>query len=303
MNTPSKPTFASFWAGAQIPAFERACMRSFTARGYALSLYSYEPIADLPEGVTPRDASLIAEARFQDAFVVNGKASLSHFTDYFRCNLFGKTDDIWVDVDVLLLKDQFNVPDWSMIAGYETSDSICGAVLRLDRHDPNLQVTLQRIRDMAGKPIVWGATGPRLLTEIYGSALSQKTLPPSAFYPINFNEYYKFLLPEFFEECREACEHATTLHLWNNSIDKAGIWKEIGPPKGSFLHEAYARFGADAYFDKFYPASIMRTMLQNEWFYGGPRAGFKMSTRLVKRNLISAIGRRLGKAESSPWAR
>ena len=188
MSSGAKPAFASFWFGSEMPAYERACVRSFTARGYELSLYSYEPVANLPEGVTPKDASLIADPSYLNAFVVNGKPSLSHFTDYFRCSLFRQTDEIWVDADIVLLSDKFEVTNWSLIAGHETAESICGAVLRLDRSDPRLDETLNRIKGMAGKPIVWGATGPRLLTATYGEEMSQQALPPHVFYPINFNE-------------------------------------------------------------------------------------------------------------------
>ena len=51
-------SLASFWAGQGMSALDKACLRSFVAGGHSVTLYSYEKVEDLPNGVTPRDARI-----------------------------------------------------------------------------------------------------------------------------------------------------------------------------------------------------------------------------------------------------
>ncbi|WP_246278989.1 hypothetical protein [Paraburkholderia ultramafica] len=55
---------------------------------------------------------------------------MAHFTDYFRFAMFTKTDQIWIDTDMLLLRD-FDLDAPGDLIGKETSTSICTALLPL----------------------------------------------------------------------------------------------------------------------------------------------------------------------------
>lgn len=101
----------------------------------------------------------------------------------------------------------------------------------------------------------WGDTGPRLLTAIHGMKAG---LPESLFYPVHFDDYYKVFLPKYPDECSALCTDSYALHLWNNRVVKMGLFKRIGPPAGSFLHQVFARTGANSLFREFYPTSVMR---------------------------------------------
>ena len=63
---------------------------------------------------------------------------------------------------------------------------------------------------------------------------------PKEFMPVHYDEYYKLRLPEFAEECAEKCRNAKTVHLYNDILDRIGVWKILLPPEGSYLHYLFS---------------------------------------------------------------
>lgn len=286
----SKARFASFWHGPELSPYEIGCLKSFTLYGSEVALYSYVPIANLPPGVIAKDASTVLPRDSLNDFPINGVPSMQHFTDYFRFVMFTKTDEIWVDTDMLLLRD-FDLHAKGDLIGRETPSSICNALLRLDPDQPRLHELIERVEAMKGKALKWGDTGPRLLTAIYGVKAG---LPDSLFYPVHFDDYYKVFLPRYFDECAELCADAYTLHLWNNRVVKMGLFKRIGPPEGSFLHHVFEQAGANQLFREFYPASVMQTMIDNAVGKVGSDEGVRKLLRVGVPMVTTAIVRRLG---------
>lgn len=258
-----QPTFASFWAGAPLSPFERACLGSFPRFGYSMTLYSYQSYDDMPAGVTLEDAAKITPKEDLDLFLYDGKPDLSHFSDYFRYRLFVESDHIWVDTDVMLLR-AFDTPLPQMLLTKEHESSICGAIMRLDKAQMDLDVLISRTRGLSGKSMRWGATGPLLLTSLYkGSSIFDHAYEPKYFYPVLYDVFWKVFLPEERGECERLCRDAYTLHLWNNIVVQLGIWKHLAPPEGSFLHEQLAEAGQLQAYEGTYPADVMRRMIEN----------------------------------------
>ncbi|QQC64116.1 hypothetical protein [Paraburkholderia ginsengisoli] len=286
----SKARFASFWHGPELSPYEVACLNSFTAFGSEVALYSYEPIRNLPTGVAAKDASAILPPDALNDFPIHGVPSIAHFTDYFRFVMFTKTDEIWIDTDMLLLRDfDLNAPP--NLIGRESGTSICNALLRLDPDDARLHDVIQRVEAMKKTNLSWGDTGPRLLTAIYGMKAG---LPESLFYPVHFDDYYKVFLPKYLDECSALCTDSYALHLWNNRVVKMGLFKRIGPPAGSFLHQVFARTGANSLFREFYPTSVMQTMIDNTVQKVGLDEGVRKLLQIGVPMVRTAIGRRLG---------
>lgn len=238
-------------------------MASFVRQGYRFTVYSYEAIENLPEGVLSADAGAITAAENMKRFLIRGKPNLSHFSDLFRYCLFAKTPDIWVDADMLMLR-RLPPEIGAQILAREDAHSLCGAIMRLDSHSPDLPLLIQNTEALRDKELVWGETGPRLLTATFKRLDVMGTSHDfTKFFPIHYNDFYKAFLPEFREYCEARCAQAATLHLWNDRVVKLGIWKRFAPPAGSFLH---ARFVADDsldLFDDVYPAEVVRNMAEN----------------------------------------
>ncbi len=284
----SKPRFATFWQGAALSPYERACLHSLVAHGHEVVVYSFEPVPQLPDELVACDAREIVPQRALALFAIDGRPSVTHFTDYFRFLMFQRTDQIWVDTDILLLKPFALETDCNFM-GRETPSSVCTALLRLDRQDPRLAEIIARVEALSTKPLMWGETGPRLLTSVYGTGGS---LPESVLYPVHFDEFYKVFLPSHRAECEALCLDATTLHLWNNLVVKMGVFKSIGPPIGSYLHAVFERTRSNDLFIDFYPESVMKVMVHNAVVKLGGDAGIKRTLRLLAPSLRTTLARR-----------
>lgn len=282
------PKFATFWHGDELSPYELACLLSFINQKHDLVIYTYGRIRNLPESLPVRDAREIIAPDSMQLFAVGGKPSVSHFTDYFRFVMFTKTDRIWVDTDIILLK-RFTQDGKRNLMGRETPTSVCTAVLHLDPADPRLAQMIARVETLSTRRLKWGDTGPRLLTSTYGMS---DGLPESVFYPVHFDDYYKVFLAQYRDECERLCADATTLHLWNNLVVKMGLFKAIGPPQGSYLHAVFERVGVLDLFTTFYPEAVMKTMIHNAVDKLGEDAGIRKLVRLVGPSLRSTIGRR-----------
>jgi hypothetical protein len=261
--TMAKPSFATFWAGRTVSPYEAACITSFLVRGYDYTVYSYDRPDNLPDGVTLRDAREITEEGNVQRFLIRGRPNLSHFSDLFRYELFRRTDHIWVDTDMLLLRP-LDLPSYDTLLAREETASLCGAIMRLDRTHPSLGTLIARTEALRDQELVWGATGPRLLTAIFGrQAVLQQAYEPKWFFPVHFNDAWKVFLPEFRDESAQLCQSAYTTHLWNDRMVKMGVWKRFCPPEGSFLEMKFRADGSRHFFDDAYPESVMQNMVEN----------------------------------------
>jgi len=114
------------------------------------------------------------------------------------------------------------------------------------------------------RDLVWGATGPRLLTAVFGDeAVKRDAYDAKNFFPVHYDSSWKMFLPEFHDECVELCRSAYTTHLWNDRVVKIGVWKRFSPPRGSFLERRFREDGSDRFFDDIYPESVMHNMVEN----------------------------------------
>lgn len=259
----AKPSFATFWAGHTLSPYEAACIASFVARGYDYTVYSYDRIENLPDGAAPGDAREITEEANVGRFLIRGRPNLSHFSDLFRYELFQRTAHVWVDADILLLRP-LDLPATGELLAREDPSSLCGAIMRLDGAHPALPTLIERTLALRDRELVWGATGPRLLTAVFGrEAVMGRVYDPRFFFPVHYDQSWKVFLPERREECEALCAAAFTTHLWNDRVVKLGVWKRFCPPAGSFLETRFRVDGSLRFFDDVYPEGVMRNMVEN----------------------------------------
>ena len=257
-----QPAFATFWARGRLSAYEAACLASYTRHGYDMTIYSYGEVTNLPSAVIQRPASDIVDEKFTNGFRIKGVSSLSHFSDLFRYALFQKTSQIWVDSDMFLLRPIDIVLPPTLLAREDTR-TLCGAIMRLDQANEALATLVGRAEAAASRDLVWGETGPNLLTELLGADIVATAYGPELFFPIHYDDFWKVFLPEHCEECEAQCEAGYTLHLWNNIVTKAGIWKDVLPPQGSYLERCFVEGGTADLFQGVFPAAAMRHVIDN----------------------------------------
>src|SRR5206468_8223317 len=104
-----RPDVVTFWHGP-LDALRLTCLRSQVAAGHKVTVYSFEPIAQLPDGVGNAEAEAILPHAFSEKLrppQPDGRWrdwTILQFSDFFRMRLMARGAGLWLDADVLLLK-------------------------------------------------------------------------------------------------------------------------------------------------------------------------------------------------------
>ncbi|MGU3330791.1 hypothetical protein ACLBXB_28145 [Methylobacterium mesophilicum] len=291
----SNRVVATFWEGKSLPALDQACLLTFKSHGFDVVVYSFNKIENLSAELNSKDAGEIVEESSLRSFIYGGRPNLSHFSDYFRYNLFNKTNYTWIDTDMACLTE-FSVDPSSNLFAKEAPNSICGAIMHVRKEEPLLGDLIRKTEKLMNKELHWGETGPRLLTKVLGKTAIEFSSDPSEFFPIHYDDFYKVFVAEDRDECVERCKRAKTLHLWNNLVVSMGVWKEIGPPENSFLYEIFNKAHVLDVFKDFYPRSVMNNMTSN-WVLRqtGGALGIKMLARQLGPGIYRSFSPRINR--------
>ena len=134
------PDVVTFWHGP-LDALRLTCLRSQVAAGHKVTVYSFEPIAQLPEGVGNAEAEAILPHAFAEKLRPTGPNrvwrdwTLLQFSDFFRMRLMADNAGLWLDADVLLLKPVEVDPAKPYFA-WERPRQLGNSVLYLPPGDP-----------------------------------------------------------------------------------------------------------------------------------------------------------------------
>lgn len=105
----NKPVF-TFWYGGDLGQLHLACIRSWLRCGHAVSLYSYESVNNVPDGVQLCDASsIISDEYFKDLIplIRTERASwqpIVSLSDLLRMKGMELGLGCWLDTDVFLFE-------------------------------------------------------------------------------------------------------------------------------------------------------------------------------------------------------
>lgn len=261
------PEIASLWIGQRLSWFEQLCLLSFAHAGHEVTLYSYQPIDNLPEGVRAGDAASIYPAEPMLRHVRTGSPAIH--ADMWRLALLKKTDKIWVDTDLICLRPfDFTGP---YIFGWEKPGLVCNAVLGLPRTAAALDLLLDFFSDPyaiapwlkpwqrreleaardAGNPVHmtaqdWGFTGPASVTwALTQTGEFDHAQAQTAFYPIPFKERNHMILSRHDIEGRLTAD-TYAVHLWARRMKPRLEEKEGNTPRrGSWLDRQIKAHGID----------------------------------------------------------
>ncbi|MGX0974684.1 hypothetical protein ACSSVY_000380 [Roseovarius sp. MBR-51] len=249
----------TLWIGGPLSWMEQLCLKSFVDKGQRVTLFGYEGIPNLPDGVIFCDGREIIDT--DDFIKYEQKNSYALFADWFRLHMIHKCPGmIWVDTDVYCHRPMTYDSDY--VFGYELPGEhrVNNAVLGLpadsemlarmleftsDRYAiapflPRKRQEMMRKQADKGKPVhvsqqPWGVWGPMMVTHyVHALGLEAHVQPLNAFYPITFPERFKFM--------RRAdlaagliTKETTALHLWASNKRQLGTLHNGLPPKGSYL--------------------------------------------------------------------
>jgi hypothetical protein len=257
----------TLWIGGPLSWLEQLCLKSFVDKGQKITLFSYEDIPNVPDGVIRRDGREIIDT--DDFIKYEQKNSFALFADWFRLHMIQKCPGmIWIDTDVFCHSPMTYDSDY--VFGYELPDSprINNAVLGIpsdsellrqmldfteDRYSiapflPRAKQRAMRQEAESGNPVhisqqPWGVWGPMMVTHfVHALGLEHHTLPVSAFYPVTFPERNTYLR-RVMRAKRLMTEDTTALHLWASNKRQLGNQHGGLPPKGSYLAKLVAETG------------------------------------------------------------
>jgi hypothetical protein len=227
-----------FWHGPFSP-YEALCLSSFVARGIAVELFSEGPVPGLPAGVTRRNAREILDrdvALYRHEF--DGPSPSLH-SNHFRYALLEQSGGWWIDTDVMLMASSLPVTD--IFVARQSDHELNGSAMRFPPGHPLIKAARERTADVLDSAR-WGDTGPKLLTALQPEYAPHLPIAPrESAYGIGADEFQKFLLPEAREEVETRTANSTFVHLWNEMWRKAGVPKNIAPPRGSWLDRMFER--------------------------------------------------------------
>jgi hypothetical protein len=134
------PDIVTFWHGP-LDLLRQTCLRSQAAAGHRVTVYSFDTIPGLPEGICNAEAEAILPHAFAEKlrpFQPDGSWrdwTLLQFSDFFRMRLMSKRAGLWLDADVLLLRPVKLDPAKPYFA-WERMRQLGNSVLYFPPHDP-----------------------------------------------------------------------------------------------------------------------------------------------------------------------
>jgi hypothetical protein len=249
---------ASFWFGPRLSFIEIACLKSFIDLGIPIALYSYDPIANVPEGVSLLDAGAIVPR--EKVFVNKQRQSFAPFSDYFRYKMLQMTEYFWVDTDILalapfptdkpyLFAQHHRVMNNAVLALPPKSAVLKDLIDACENPSASLPWLRQSQRDELTKhghrfeigDLPYKALGPIALTWLLRKhGFSNQALPTSAIYPFEPRHMLakaRRLLPLITDNC-------ISIHMFNSALRRSLASTDLRfPPEDSFVDALCRRQG------------------------------------------------------------
>jgi mannosyltransferase OCH1-like enzyme len=227
----------SLWIGSPLTNNERLCLRSFVHHGHPFHLYLYEPVPDLPDGVTVKDANEIIP---KERLFLDSRNSYASFSDWFRLRLLLQRPGWWVDMDVVCMQPFDDTGDhcFSSEMHYNRRDSVLNnTVIRIPAGAPLLCELIEalELRLKEGGAIKWGEIGIDLFRKVVSrhEEMSAFVQPPDIFCPMPYYNLSDLICKSDYEPAGQT----RAIHLWNE------IWRGGSLDKNAEYHcdSAYER--------------------------------------------------------------
>jgi len=231
-------TIKTLWIGDTLSTIEQLSLASFVYHGHTLELYTYNPVANVPDGVSVRDANDILGEKL--IFSYKSRPSYAAFANWFRWVMLSRDGGIWVDTDVVCLRPFDFSQD--LVVGWEEHGRVNNAVvggkagnplfdlLRRQCERPNdflpYDSSKQKRRKLIRKflqgnqrgNLKWGETGPSGLSAAMEHLdLLHHALPVTAFYPIH-SRCWNTIFDATYPDPEKYFPDTYAIHLWNEMI-------------------------------------------------------------------------------------
>jgi hypothetical protein len=260
----------TLWIGGALSWLEQLCLKSFVDQGQKITLFSYEDIPNVPDGVTRRDGREVLQT---ETFIkYEKKDSFALFADQFRLHMIHQNPGmIWVDTDVYCHRPMDYDSDYVMGFELPGGHRVNNAVLGMPADSALMKALLEYTSDpfaippflsaaqtngykaaaAKGEPVhvsqqPWGVWGPLMITHfVHALGLAREVLPLEAFYPVTFPDRMAFMRRASLAAAK-ITDQTTALHLWASNKREMGLRHNGLAPKGSYLEKLLIKHGIRA---------------------------------------------------------
>jgi hypothetical protein len=234
-NTPATestlPIIQGLWYGSTVLGqMERLSIESFLQNGHPYHLYSYDAIANLPQGAVLKDAR---EIHPTPEAIKNrdGKVLGAAFSDVFRYKLLYDKGHYWADLDVICLKP-FDFAEPVVMAtelhrphlklDYKITDNpnigINGNVMRFPAQSEEMMYCFEKSMNFDRAQLGFGEIGPELLTRCAEKFNIQRCAKPTeTFNPVHYFDYRDLVDPR---KRFAFSDRVYAVHLWSGAWGK-----------------------------------------------------------------------------------
>ena len=221
------------WIGERLSTLERLSIASFLANGHPVHLYTYGPVAGVPDGAEVRDAS---EVMARERVFANpsgfGQGSFAGFSNLFRYKLLLDRGGIWCDCDVVCLRPFDFVSQGPVLIASErvppevSSDprsvqlNCCFAMAPAGH--AAMRECLEAGLSADKTTFRWGELGPKLVSRVFvARGLQSCVMLPDVICPVDWWRIEEVVMRPFTPP--PLC-HA--LHLYNEMWRHKGLSKD-----------------------------------------------------------------------------
>ena len=218
----------SLWIGKKLFPQHIMSINSFLQNGFQYNLYVYDEVKNIPSGVNVLDGNdILPDSAIWYYGKGFNKGSPSGFSNEFRFTLLNTLGGLWVDTDVVLLKD-FNLNKPYIFISERNVNNDIHPTSSVIYHDLSVYLfagklfseAIDNISYRNKDRVIHGETGPDLITYLVNKYnLEEYVLPPNAFCSIAWHETNKLI------DGTQLPEDVIGLHLFDaqnnlNNIDR-----------------------------------------------------------------------------------
>lgn len=234
----TKQFVQALWIGDSISILERMCINSFLKNGYDYHLYTYGEVKNVPSEVIIKDGNEILD---KSELYTYKNTSYSAISNRFRFELLYKKGGIWVDTDVVCIKN-YDIDKDEYIIFSESNkkyneQKIGACILKFPKEDPILldaiQMCKDKKQDLIDGTLPWGL-GPMTVKAMVDKYNLQKYVKPWKFAnSCSCHHVLSMIDPKFdtkdphgyVDNINNLSDETYFIHLWHefwrrNNIDK-----------------------------------------------------------------------------------
>ncbi len=262
------PEIASLWIGGRLSFLEQLCLKSFVDRGHETTLYVYENVEGVPEGVGIKDAHEIFRGKPYLVHHLHGSPAIH--ADFFRVKLMKQKENvIWADTDAYCYKP-FDFES-KFVFGW-LDEEVANGVMQLPQDSLTLKkynaflstkvpippwwskekrfewiLRRKRGEKTGFEDMPWASTGPKALTHfLQETGEVEYAQKEKVFYPFTWAARRNFLLaPRRF--MKSVAPETVSFHFYGRIVRRI-LAQEFGglPKPGSMLDVLCREHGIDA---------------------------------------------------------